>query len=399
MENNEKKVSAEVTENTDKKAKKTKSKKKKTLVIILCILLAFFLFVGGFAIWYVNDKLNRIDYETEQTTIAPNQEFIDDELLDFAEMDDATGNTFKEILKNWATNGGEKMSSKTVLNVLLIGSDASSTEPGRANITDKGNTDVMMLVSIDKANKKIKLVSFMRDSYTYMDQFDSYAKLNAACANGGAPFLVETIENDYKIEIDGYALVDFDSFRDVIDVLGGVQVEVPKYVANHLTNKKDGVFPSGNALLNGDQALMFCRVRHSDADGDVSRVGRQRQVVNALIDKCKNASLSEINEVFDVILANVRTNIPKKDILSYATKAVTEGWAKYEISEITMPTPDARYGYSSKATAWIWVVDYPLVAQKLQLELYGNTNIKLSEDRKTAITVMGGYVSKNTTDE
>lgn len=399
MENNEKKVSAEVTENTDKKAKKTKSKKKKTLVIILCILLAFFLFVGGFAIWYVNDKLNRIDYETEQTTIAPNQEFIDDELLDFAEMDDATGNTFKEILKNWATNGGEKMSSKTVLNVLLIGSDASSTEPGRANITDKGNTDVMMLVSIDKANKKIKLVSFMRDSYTYMDQFDSYAKLNAACANGGAPFLVETIENDYKIEIDGYALVDFDSFRDVIDVLGGVQVEVPKYVANHLTNKKDGVFPSGNVILNGDQALMFCRVRHSDADGDVSRVGRQRQVVNALIDKCKNASLSEINEVFDVILANVRTNIPKKDILSYATKAVTEGWAKYEISEITMPTPDARYGYSSKATAWIWVVDYPLVAQKLQLELYGNTNIKLSEDRKTAITVMGGYVSKNTTDE
>lgn len=398
MENNEKKVSAEVTENTDKKAK-TKSKKKKTLVIILCILLAFFLFVGGFAIWYVNDKLNRIDYETEQTTIAPNQEFIDDELLDFAEMDDATGNNFKEILKNWATNGGEKMSSKSVLNVLLIGSDASSTEPGRANITDKGNTDVMMLVSIDKANKKIKLVSFMRDSYTYMDQFDSYAKLNAACANGGAPFLVETIENDYKIEIDGYALVDFDSFRDVIDVLGGVQVEVPKYVANHLTNKKDGVFPSGNVLLNGDQALMFCRVRHSDADGDVSRVSRQRQVVNALIDKCKNASLSEINEVFDVILANVRTNIPKKDILSYATKAVTEGWAKYEISEITMPTPDARYGYSSKATAWIWVVDYPLCAQKLQLELYGDTNINLSEDRKTAITVMGGHVSKNTTDK
>lgn len=398
MENNEKKVSAKVTENTDKKAK-TKSKKKKTLVIILCILLAFFLFVGGFAIWYVNDKLNRIDYETEQTTIAPNQEFIDDELLDFAEMDDATGNDFKEILKNWATNGGEKMSSKSVLNVLLIGSDASSTEPGRANITDKGNTDVMMLVSIDKANKKIKLVSFMRDSYTYMDQFDSYAKLNAACANGGAPFLVETIENDYKIEIDGYALVDFDSFRDVIDVLGGVQVEVPKYVANHLTNKKYGVFPSGNALLNGDQALMFCRVRKTDADGDVSRVARQRQVVNALIDKCKNASLSEINEVFDVILANVRTNIPKKDIISYATKAVTEGWAKYEISEITMPTPDARYGYSSKATAWIWVVDYPLCAQKLQLELYGDTNINLSEDRKTAITVMGGYVSKNTTDK
>lgn len=385
-------------DNNENKEKKSMSKKKKSLVIILCILLAFFLVMGGFAVWFVNDKLNRIDYETEQTTINPTQEFVDDETIDFAEMDDATGNTYKEILKNWATNGGEKMSHKNILNILLIGSDASSTDEGRASITDKGNTDVMMLVSIDKVNKKIKLVSFMRDSYTYMDQFDSYGKLNAACANGGAPYLVETIENDYKIEIDGYALVDFDSFRDVIDVLGGVQIEVPKYVANFLTNIIDGTFPSGNVVLNGDQALRFVRVRATDKDGDVSRVARQRQVVNALIDKAKGASLSEINEVFDVILANVRTNIPKKDILSYATKAVTEGWAKYEISELTMPTPDARYGYNSKATAWIWVVDYPLVAQKLQLELYGDTNIKLPEERKTAIDVIGGYVSKNTTD-
>ncbi len=390
MSDNEKKVSAEMTEETAKKEKKPMSKKKKTLVIILCILLAFFLFVGGFAIWYVNDKLNRIDYDTEQTTIAPNQEFVDDEMIDFGEMDDATGNSFREILKNWATNGGEKMSDKNILNVLLIGSDASSTDPDRASITDKGNTDVMMLVSINKSEKKIKLVSFMRDSYTYMDQFDSYAKLNAACANGGAPYLVETIENDYKIEIDGYALVDFDSFKDVIDVLGGVQVDVPAYVANHLTVEARGeYFPRGEkVLLNGKQALNFARVRKTDKDGDVSRVARQRQIVNALIDKCVNASLSEINEVFDVVLANVRTNIPKKDILSYATKAVTEGWAKYEISEFTMPTEDARRGYSSKSTAWIWVVDYPLVAQKLQMELYGDTNINLPEERKTALDVI-----------
>ena len=406
MDNNEKKVK-DIPENTEtkkenkeKKEKKPMTKKKKTLLIILCILLAFFLFVGGFAVWYVNDKLNKIEYETEQTTIDPNKEFVDDETIDFAEMDDATGSTYKEILKNWATNKGEKMSNKNVLNILLIGSDASAEESGRASITDKGNTDVMMLVSIDKKNETIKLVSFMRDSYTYMDQFDSYGKLNAACANGGAPFLVETIENDYKIEIDGYALVDFDSFRAVIDILGGVQIDVPKYVANHLTNKIDGTFPSGEGVtLNGEQALKFVRVRATDKDGDVSRVDRQKQVIKALIEKAKGASLSEINEVFDAVLANVRTNIPKKDILNYATKAVTEGWATFEIAEeITMPTADARYGYSSAATAWIWVIDYPLAAQKLQLELYGETNINLPEERKTAIDVIGGYVSKETTD-
>lgn len=384
---------------------KKKKRKKKALLIILPILSLFLvvvLVVGGFLI----HKLGLIDIdEQESTTISPTQEFVEaeDETLDFAEMDDATGNDFREILKNWATNGGDKMSNEDVLNILLIGSDASAEESGRASITDKGNTDAMIMVSIDKANEKIKLVSFMRDSYTYMDQFDRYAKLNAACANGGPAYLVETIENDYKIEIDGYVLVDFDSFRQVIDVLGGVNVDVPAYVANHLNiNPKfkgmDKIPIGEGVLLNGEQALAFSRVRYTDADGDVSRVARQRQVINALIEKCLDASLSEINEVADVILANVRTNISQKAILSYAAQAVSGGWARFEITEVTMPTPDTRYGYSSRSTAWIWIVDYPLAAQKLQLELYGDTNINLPEERKTAITVVGGYVSKKTSD-
>lgn len=380
---------------TDAKVKSDKKKKnKKAALIILSVILVLIIALVGFIILFVNGKLNLIGYD-ESTTIDTNQEFVetDDDKMSFEEMDDATGSDYKSILKNWATNGGEKMSNKNVINVLLIGSDASAEEPGRSNITDKGNTDAMILVSIDKVNKTVKLVSFMRDSYTYMDGFDRYAKLNAACANGGPAYLVETIENDYKIEINGYALVDFDSFRQVIDVLGGVNVDVPQYVANYLSGSK-GTFPSGdNVLLNGDQALRFSRIRKSDANGDVSRVQRQRQVISALINKCKGASLSQINDVADVILANVRTNIGKKEILSYATQAVTDGWANYALTEITMPTPDARYGYSG--SAWIWVVDYPLAAQNLQKELYGTTNIVLDENRTTAITVVGGRAEKS----
>lgn len=380
---------------TDAKVKSDKKKKsKKAALIILSVILVLIIALIGFGILFVNGKLNLIGYD-ESTTIDTNQEFVekDDDKMSFEEMDDATGSDYKSILKNWATNGGEKMSNKNVINVLLIGSDASAEEPGRSNITDKGNTDAMILVSIDKVNKTVKLISFMRDSYTYMDGFDRYAKLNAACANGGPAYLVETIENDYKIEINGYALVDFDSFRQVIDVLGGVNVDVPQYVANYLSGSK-GTFPSGdNVLLNGDQALRFSRIRKSDANGDVSRVQRQRQVISALINKCKGASLSQINDVADVILANVRTNIGKKEILSYATQAVTDGWANYALTEITMPTPDARYGYSG--SAWIWVVDYPLAAQNLQKELYGTTNIVLDENRTTAITVVGGRAEKS----
>lgn len=396
MSDIEKKVTEEAEMPKDKK------KKKKVLAILLPIL-AIFLALVIAVVAFVAHKFSLIDFDdNESTTINPTQEFVDDDIIDFAEMDDATGNDFREILKNWATNGGEKMSNRDIINVLLIGSDASAEEAGRANITEKGNTDVMMLVSINQIEKKIKLISFMRDSYTYMDQFDRYAKLNAACANGGPAYLVETIENDYKIEIDGYAMVDFDSFTQVIDVLGGVNVDVPAYVANHLNKGvlKNNKIQSGNGvLLDGEQALAFSRVRKTDANGDISRVARQRQVVNALIEKAKGATLSEINEVADVMLANVRTNISKKSIISYASKAITEGWANYEITEVTMPTPDTRYGYSSKATAWIWVVDYPLAAQKTQLEIYGETNINLEEEnRKTAVTVVGGYVSKKTAD-
>lgn len=406
VETEEEKVEkTEIQPETTNDDKKKKRKKKALLIIlpILSLILVAVLVVGGFII----QKLGLIEIDTpESTTINPTQEFVDDEdeTLDFAEMDDATGNDFREILKNWATNGGDKMSNKNVINILLVGSDASAEMDGRVNITEKGNTDVMMLVSIDKVNETIKLVSFMRDSYTYMDQFDRYAKLNAACANGGPAYLVETIENDYKIEIDGYVMVDFDSFRQVIDVLGGVRVDVPQYVANRLNLGKEtgdiAYVPAGeNVLLTGEQALAFSRVRKTDADGDVSRVKRQRQVINALIEKCLDASLSEINEVADVILANVRTNISQKSILSYAAQAVSGGWAKFEITEVTMPTPDTRYGYSSRSTAWIWVVDYPLAAQKLQMELYGESNIVLDEEgRKTAITVIGGYVSRKTTD-
>ncbi len=391
-----------VAEKTPEEIKKEKRRKRrKGFFIFFVVFMSVVLVAVGSVAAFVFSKLGKINYDTpEQTTIDATQEFIEkeDETIDFDEIDDATGNSFREILKNWATNGGTKLSDKSVINILLIGSDASAKDPTRANSADRGNTDVMMVASVDIKNKTIKLVSFMRDSYTYLDQFDRYAKLNAACANGGPAYLAETIENDYKIEIDGYVLVDFDSFVQVIDILGGVRVNVPAYVAEYLSNGKKGPFPSGDVVLTGEQALRFCRVRYSDADGDVSRVARQRQVINAIINKCKGATLGEINAVADVILANIRTNISQKTILSYAAKAVSDNWANFTVSQMTMPDKYTRATYMSASTAWIWIIDYPLAAQTTQLFLYGRTNITLPEERQTAISIMGKYVPKKPTD-
>ncbi len=378
-------VNAEETPETPETPEDKKKRKKKIILIILLIFLLFLIPI----IIFINHKLGLINYDGGlDYTINSDQSFVDDD-VDLGEIGDVSGSDFQEILKKWALNSdAPKMSDKNVLNVLLIGSDASAVEPGRSDVMENGNTDVMMLVSINTKQKTVKLVSFMRDSYTYMTGFDRFSKLNAACANGGPAYLVETIENDYKIEIDGYVMVDFDSFIQCIDIVGGVDVNVPSGIGASLK------IPSGSpAHLDGKQALAFCRVRKLYADGDVSRTANQRQVVNALIGKCKTASLSQINEILDTVLANVRTSFGKKAIVSYATSAITNNWAGYEITQRTMPTADARYGYSG--SAWIWVVDYPLAAQKLQMELYGQTNITLPENRKTAITIMGGYVTED----
>ena len=116
-----------------------------------------------------------------------------------------------------------------------------------------------------------------------------------------------------------------------------------------------------------------------------------------MIQKCKGASLGEINAVADAVLANVRTNISKKTILNYAAKAVTDNWASYTLSQTEMPDKYTRASYMSASTAWIWIVDYPLAAQTVQEFLYGKTNITLPENRQTAISIMGKYETKKPT--
>lgn len=369
------------------KTEKTGKKNKKKLLLIIP---AFFVVLGIIAAVFINHKLKLVDFgDGLDYTLNTNESFTDDETVDFGEIDDVTGNTYKDILKNWAlTADAPKLSNKNIINILLVGSDASSKDKKRTDVMENGNTDVMMLVSINTKDKTIKLVSFMRDSYTYLKGYDKFAKLNAACANGGPAYLVDVIEDNYKIEIDGYAMVDFDTFTQCIDIVGGVNVDVPEAVG-----KKYKMPYGNNVLLNGAQALDFCRERKLFSDADVSRTRNQRMLVTALINKCKSASLTTVNSVIDTILANVHTSFRKKEVVSYMTKALSDGWANYTVTQRTMPTADARYGYSG--SAWIWVIDYPLAAQKLQTELYGTTNIKLEENRKTAITVMGGYVTED----
>lgn len=295
------------------------------------------------------------------------------------------------ILKQWYNLGGI-MDQDYVTNVLLLGID------GKNGVKNGGNSDSMILVSINRKTEKITLVSFMRDSRTYYNNADNsgkdvYAKMNSAFGRGGAEGTVRVIENNYKIDIDYYVAVDFSLFSDLVDALGGVTVDVKEYeqkYINRTTSKIKKIPNYGNVTLNGDQALVYCRIRKCDADGDVSRTRRQRTFISALIKSVKGASISQLNKAVDAALPHVLTNCPKDVVLDFAKQAIGQAWYNYEIVQITMPDETTRKSvhfpetHGGKAyNIFYWVVDYPVAAQHVQQAIYGTTNITLDGDRNS----------------
>lgn len=357
-------------------------KKKKIIIKVIAVILAIILVLSTVFGIFVIHKFGLLGDNLNDTT-------SDDIIYDDGEFEDIEidiGSAgFKQALIDWATIGNDKhMTSKNVINVLLIGADSRKG-------TNSGNTDVMMLLSLNRKTKQLKLVSFLRDSYLYIEGKDnSYCtKLNAAFSMGGPETLVQTIENNYKIDIDNYVIVNFESFKSIIDAMGGVTVDVQQYEADYNYKKFKIELPVGEGVtLNGEQALCFCRIRGCDSDGDVSRTRRQRQVIDSIISRVKEASISDLNKYIDILLPYVETGYSEGQILSLGIKAVTGGWANYERTQLQMPPEDCRT--SGSASMWIWVVDYQLAAHKLQMEIYGQSNITIEEGRTSIIDVYRG---------
>ena len=365
--------------------RKNKRNLKRLLVIVLLLLMAAIIAF----ILIVNQKLGLIDYDSGlHFENADRTQVADEEDLVFTPVHDvADASSLKDWLQKWAQNGGQKLHSRNVINCLLCGVD---TEEG-----SDGRTDAMILVSLNKKTKTITLTSFMRDSYTYMNinGHDRWYKINSAYNWGGAMTLVQTIENNYKIEIDNYVTVDFDTFPKLIDALGGVEVDVEEYEARYIrrtsSHKK---FPYGEGVrLNGDQALIYSRIRKSDADGDLSRTRRQRKLVTALIDKTKSASIGQLNNMLNLVLPYVQTNYRRAQILALGTQALMQDWMSYDMAQLSCPqlvegtdeelTGKDSYmmtGYGS-AQEFVWIVDYQLDAQRVQKALYGMSNIEINE--------------------
>lgn len=356
---------------------------KKVIILIASILLSLVFFAVVGVLLYMNSiGINFIETENVK------EEDDNSVLLEDIEEDNAEENynmitavrdksDIKGSLYDWYTNGGSHMMSKNVLNILIVGIDAS----GEEKMT--GNSDVMMLASVNKKEGKITLCSFLRDSYTYFEDSEGkgyYSKLTSAYAYGGADCLMNAIENNYKIKIDYFVAVDFEAFETIIDTIGGINLDVTEEEAItikktiDITGSDKYHVPFGeNVLLNGEQALVFARIRKIYATGDVHRTQNQRKVINAIIKKAQTLSISDLNNVVQTLGQYVYTDCPSTKILSLGTTAILGKWYNFQVYSMEAPPESARDDY--KGPPWMWMVDYPYSAQYVQKQIYGKSNI------------------------
>ena len=376
-------------------AKKEKKSGKKKLLVVLSLILVLAIATSTIIFVKYEDMVtppevvpqdtNVYDFDAEET--VP-ETLASDPIFDT--IYEETADSYKEAVRNWATNGGEVMYSNHVINILCCGVDTRNPN------AIAGLTDTILIMSINTELKTLTLTSIMRDSFCYIQNPDgsggTFNKINAAFPFYGVDGLIPAIENNFKIRIDGYALINFSLFKAAIDKLGGVTVPVQQYEANYMNNNYQNCsIEAGDAVtLTGDEALAFCRSRKCDSDGDVSRTRRQRQVIQSLLGKAKDIKLSELDDYVKDFLPYVQTSYTTKDVLELGTRAITEEWATYDFKQVLAPSEDAIKGVSGSAM-WYWAVDYPLAAQNVQNAIYGKTNIELAEDRVTAIQLLTRY--------
>ena len=310
----------------DERVKKAPKRRRKSpakrIISIILILVLVFTGIAGFMVYSVIDKVNYVP--SNRTNL-----YMDTNNL---------------------------ISDKKVKNILFIGCDDDSGGSSRS--------DSMILVSLDENNKKIKLTSFMRDTWVYIPDHD-YAKLNAAFSYGGTGLLMDTLEYNFGVKIDNYCLVDFEIFSDIIDELGGVTVDIEEREANFINENTRQTVKTGKNTLNGDEALVYCRIRYLDSD--FYRTARQRKVMNAIVAKAKGSGIFTLYGMAKTIVPQVKTDISKGEMALLVLKAM--GYMGYEMEEMRIPVDDSyssQYFGSQQALA----IDFDVNKKALQEFIY-----------------------------
>jgi len=356
---------------------KDKSKKKKRSVgsvvrVISCILGllvgVFLYFYYTFGKTYVNIPIvSSEDYST----------------LDLSGSGSLTGG---DVESSWKDGGHTRVfyspkhpiirvaqNDPNVENILVYGVDSRNTNDYKCR------SDAMMIVSINKANKTVKLISLMRDTGAYFGDTDDNMKseldkLNAAYARGGVGYMINTINRNFDLDIQRFVMLDFGSAADVIDLVGGVDITVSnaevKYANEFIAyqNKWGGtdspqITSSGLQTLNGVQAVAWSRIRYLDSD--FVRTSRQRTIAQALIEKVANMNYFEQMLLLERSTGMFETNMQPQDLARVGMDGIagSDNITQYRVPEDNL--------YTVQSNPWMMIIDFDTTRNNLHNIIWG----------------------------
>ena len=256
------------------------------------------------------------------------------------------------------------LKSESVRNILFIGSDAREGLGGQ-------RSDSMILFSIDEANKKIKLTSFMRDSYVYIPGKGYSTKLNAAFNYGGAQLLMDTIEYNFGVDIEDYVMLDYNAFIEFVNLLGGITIEdvtekEAKYMREQVNRPK---FKAGtNENVDGRTAMWYCRIRY--VDSDFGRTQRQRKVITSIINKAAKTNLFKLIDIVKQVLPNISTSLDRNDLLELGIGAFFK-YIRYDILQQQIPAEDTWWSVRLPNSGDVLKMDFDKNKKILKEFIYG----------------------------
>lgn len=376
---------------------------KKVLAISLGVILGVVV-IGGGVIYYVGqnlislsnyvadkdvktvDKVEELPAEAKETVSSDEKQ---GKVLDESEL-----NSIHEQMKQ--VNNTQTVENDNVYNLLLVGVD-------RRDKSWNGNSDSMMLVSINFDAKRVSVVSLMRDTYVDIPGY-GYNKLNAAYALGGGPLLTQTITDTYKVDVSRYAAVDFENMIEIVDALGGVDLEMTDAEVNVANgymldmcntlglNGYDYILPGGGVYhCNGVQAVAYARNRYV-GNSDYARTERQRYVISQMIAEIKRMNVAQLTQFVTDVLPLVTHNVETSEIWDMVTKAPEI--LQYSFVQDRIPY-DNMYDVIYVDNQDMLVPQWETTIEKLHNTIYGDGSISdnSDNDKENKVEVSDEYTS------
>jgi len=302
-----------------------KRSRKLLTALIACVLIISS--VAALAIAYVHSKLDMIDYTSaDDEWIVVSDSVVSD--ADFEEYDPVAENA-EVILPE-----GEIYKDKDVLNILLLGTDER-----KKTFSTNARSDAMLVISLNKKNYSVKLVSLERGMAVTMPN-GNIDLLTHSFRYGGPNWVLSCVQSHFNLDIDKYVRVNFKVFEGIVNAVGGVDIELTKTEAaalnrdiNTNTYELSRRVSVGMNHLNGYEALQYCRLRYIDSDW--VRIERQRKTIAAIQKECRDLSLGQLDDLADAVLPMIQTNLEKSEILSLMSSAPK--FLNAEIKDMTIP--------------------------------------------------------------